>query len=123
MDKEQLDALRRQVEEDYRLDMAAIDRLQRRFQGSSSSISVGISSPTLSPAPSPIPMPTVSAAPLNSIPLSSIPIHPYPTQSEWSKFESRVEPANPAPAPTASSERRSDELEGSLRTMFSSVRR
>jgi hypothetical protein len=28
---EQLEALRRQVEEDYKLDMAAIDRLQRRF--------------------------------------------------------------------------------------------
>jgi len=29
--REQLDALRRQIEEDYRLDMAAIERLQRRF--------------------------------------------------------------------------------------------
>jgi hypothetical protein len=28
---EQLATLRRQVEEDYKLDMAAIDRLQRRF--------------------------------------------------------------------------------------------
>jgi hypothetical protein len=28
---EQLETLRRQVEEDYKLDMAAIDRLQRRF--------------------------------------------------------------------------------------------
>ena len=27
----ELEALRRQVEEDYKLDMAAIDRLQRRF--------------------------------------------------------------------------------------------
>lgn len=29
--REQLDALRRQIEEDYRLDLAAIERLQRRF--------------------------------------------------------------------------------------------
>jgi hypothetical protein len=31
LDKDQLDALRRQIEEDYRLDMAAIERLYRRF--------------------------------------------------------------------------------------------
>ncbi|HTX77503.1 MAG TPA: hypothetical protein VMD29_14940 [Terracidiphilus sp.] len=31
LSREQLDALRRQIEEDYRLDMAAIERLQRRF--------------------------------------------------------------------------------------------
>jgi hypothetical protein len=31
LDKDQLEALKRQVEEDYRLDMAAIERLQRRF--------------------------------------------------------------------------------------------
>jgi hypothetical protein len=31
LDREQLEALRRQIEEDYRLDMAAIERLQRRF--------------------------------------------------------------------------------------------
>lgn len=29
--KEQLDALRRQIEDDYRMDLAAIERLQRRF--------------------------------------------------------------------------------------------
>ena len=29
--REQLDALRRQIEEDYRLDVAAIERLMRRF--------------------------------------------------------------------------------------------
>ena len=38
--REQLDALRRQIEEDYRLDVAAIERLQRRF-----------SSPAQAPAP------------------------------------------------------------------------
>ncbi|MFZ0395020.1 MAG: hypothetical protein WCF17_08440 [Terracidiphilus sp.] len=32
--REQLDALRRQIEDDYRLDMAALERLQRRFSNS-----------------------------------------------------------------------------------------
>jgi hypothetical protein len=40
-DREQLEALKRQIEEDYRLDMAAIDRLQRRFVSSGSSTSSG----------------------------------------------------------------------------------
>jgi hypothetical protein len=31
LDQNQLETLRRQVEEDYRLDLAAIERLQRRF--------------------------------------------------------------------------------------------
>jgi len=31
LNRDQLDALRRQIEEDYRLDTAAIERLQRRF--------------------------------------------------------------------------------------------
>lgn len=33
-DREQLEALRRQIEDDYRLDVAAIERLQRRFNSS-----------------------------------------------------------------------------------------
>lgn len=33
LDRDQLEALRRQIEEDYRLDMAAIERLQRRLFG------------------------------------------------------------------------------------------
>lgn len=38
LDREQLEALRRQVEEDYKLDLAAIERCQRRFTyGNSSS--------------------------------------------------------------------------------------
>ena len=32
LDREQLEALRRQVEEDYKLDVAAIERFQRRFK-------------------------------------------------------------------------------------------
>lgn len=39
LDREQLEALRRQIEEDYRLDLAAIERLQRRFMVTSSGIS------------------------------------------------------------------------------------
>jgi len=31
LNREQLETLRRQVEEDYKLDLAAIERLQRRF--------------------------------------------------------------------------------------------
>lgn len=31
LDRDQLEALRRQIEEDYRLDIAAIERLQRRY--------------------------------------------------------------------------------------------
>ena len=33
-DREQLEALKRQIEDDYRLDVAAIERLQRRFNTS-----------------------------------------------------------------------------------------
>jgi hypothetical protein len=43
MDKEQLEALRRQVEEDYKLDIAAIERLLRRHSTASSSTSVSAS--------------------------------------------------------------------------------
>jgi hypothetical protein len=46
-DREQLEALKRQIEEDYRLDMAAIERLQRRFLTSSQ----GIAAVKESPAP------------------------------------------------------------------------
>jgi len=37
-DKEQVEALRRQVEEDYRSDMSAVERLQRRYATSSQGI-------------------------------------------------------------------------------------
>lgn len=36
LDKDQLEALKRQIDEDYRLDMAAIERLYRRFIPSAS---------------------------------------------------------------------------------------
>jgi hypothetical protein len=38
-DREQLEALKRQIEDDYRLDMAAIERLQRRFVSAGPSMS------------------------------------------------------------------------------------
>jgi len=38
-DREQLEVLKRQIEEDYRLDMSAIERLQRRFIPSSAGVS------------------------------------------------------------------------------------
>ncbi len=38
-DREQLEVLKRQIEDDYRLDMAAIERLQRRFVGASAAVS------------------------------------------------------------------------------------
>lgn len=46
-DREQLEALKRQIEEDYRLDMAAIERLQRRFIGGSGTPSNGNNGTTL----------------------------------------------------------------------------
>jgi hypothetical protein len=49
MDKEQLQALRCQVEEEYKLDIAAIQWLQQRFAGISSSSSY--SRPAAPPSP------------------------------------------------------------------------
>jgi hypothetical protein len=52
LNREQLEALRRQVEEDYKLDLAAIERLQRRFipQGAPpSSGNAGTANETLGP--------------------------------------------------------------------------
>ena len=63
LDREQLEALRRQIEEDYRLDMAAIDRLQRRFITSAvSPVSNGpVAERNITVLPSP--EPTVEAQP------------------------------------------------------------
>lgn len=106
MDREQLEALRRQVEEDYRLDIAAIERLQRRYPSAAGSVST-------------------SSALNNSIPLGAY----TPSQpSEWSNFGSGIDsssPVTPSAAPSAAAPggRRSDELEGSLRTMFNNGRK
>jgi hypothetical protein len=98
MDREQLEALRRQVEEDYRLDLAAIERLQRRYLGAASSIP--------------------SSTPSNSVPVSA-----YSSPGKWSEeAESRIEPPSPLPPKSAPAEWQRDELEGSLRTMFNGGR-
>lgn len=54
-DREQLDTLKRQVEDDYRLDLAAIERIQRRFFNASiNAAPTGLTPgnlPTWTPAP------------------------------------------------------------------------
>jgi hypothetical protein len=88
MDKEQLEVLRRQVEEDYKLDIAAIERLQRRF---------------------------ISAS--ESTPSDSVPLSGNSSPNERSNFDTRLEPPDRV-SPLGPAERKRDELEGSLRTMF-----
>jgi len=101
MNREQLDALRRQVEEDYRLDLAAIERLQRRFLGVTSAIP--------------------SSAPINA-PSNSAPVSAY-APGKWSEEdESRFDPPTPSAPPSAPPDRQRDELEGSLRNMFNGGR-
>jgi hypothetical protein len=92
LDREQLEALKRQIEEDYRLDITAIERLLRRYQaGSASGRSLGGTA--------------VTAAPTYLSPA----------------IESRPEPAA-ASVIELPQERKPDELTGTLRAMFSSVR-
>lgn len=86
LDWEQLEALKRQLEEDFKMDMAAIERLQRRFRQ----------------AQDKPPVTTVAAA------------------SNISVIETRPAAA-PKVEPVAQAE--PDELEGSLRTMFSNFRK
>ena len=86
MTSDQLDALRRQVEEDYRLDIAAIERLQRRF----------------------------------SIVLPGVPAASYSSSANGSNGESRATIPAPQATPAVSHH---DELEGSLRSMFTSSRK
>ncbi len=74
MDREQLAVLRRQAEEEYMLDLAAINRLQRRY---------------------PIDF--------NPIPSSRIsyPASAYSSPAEWAKLESRMEAVDPLWPPSA----------------------
>jgi hypothetical protein len=95
MEREQLEALRRQVEEDYKLDIAAIERLQQRYLGASGSTS-------------------------RSTPGDSAPPSGSSSPNERSSAEPSVEPHGPALPPTTSAERQRDELEGSIRTIFRS---
>jgi hypothetical protein len=63
IDKDQLELLKRQIEEEYRLDMAAVDRLQRRFSGLSAN---GNLSPQLAATPAPLMIET-PASPLPTL--------------------------------------------------------
>lgn len=76
MNREQLEALRRQVEEDYKLDIAAIERLERRFLGTSGSI------------------PGSSASPSSG----NIPTSAYASPDEWSNFQAKIESLGPMPS-------------------------
>jgi hypothetical protein len=93
MDREQLEALRRQLEEDYKLDIAAIERLLRRCPAASS--------------------PTASG---------SIPTSASSEPKVRPEVESRFEPPSPVLPCSGPAERKSDELVGSLRTIFSAGR-
>jgi hypothetical protein len=93
LDREQLEALRRQVEEDYKLDVAAIERFQRRFTGGNTN------SPTV-----PSSAPTTTA-----------------TVSEIRGASEMRGAVVPIPEPVGQAE--PDELTGSLRSMFSTYRR
>jgi hypothetical protein len=98
LDKDQLEALKRQIDEDYRLDMAAIERLYRRFIPSGSRPTASVVTNIESRG---------AAAPIES-------------RGAAVPFESRGAavpkvPAQDEPQPQA------DELTGSLRAMFSSI--
>ena len=91
IDRDQLDALKRQLEEEFRLDMAAIERIQSRVKI------------TAEPAPAKE-QPPVSSA------VSDAPFTETRPVAPTTRFE---------PPP----QRPPEELEGTLRSMFSSSRR
>ena len=84
---EKLDELRGQIEEEYRLDMAALEHLLRRFSG----------------------VPATASAPAS-----------MPVSNGAERGSSRVKSAPPGRPSLASDapERQSDEVDGSLRSMF-----
>jgi hypothetical protein len=94
LDRDQLEALKRQIEEDYRLDLAAIDRLLRRVQTSGSggrslaTAAVAVAPSYLAPAVEPRQESAAASTPVIELP----------------------------------QDRKPDELTGTLRAMFSSVR-
>jgi len=98
-DREQLEALKRQIEDDYRLDMAAIERLQRRLVAGPGNNATGRSlSSTAVNAPAGVNTPPTYLAPAPERPAEAAPVVELP------------QPRQP------------DELTGTLRAMFSSVR-
>jgi hypothetical protein len=119
LDRDRLEAFRRQVEEDYKLDVAAIERIQRRYLEPSNTIPIN----TVPINPNPI-----NPSPSNPNPSSSIPSRDTPkgfdslqspgTSSEWCTEQRTtiLQPSRPA-AP------QNDELVDSLRSMFAPVRR
>jgi len=92
LDRDQLEALKRQIEEDYRLDLAAIDRLLRRFQTSNGG-GRSLSNAAVTAAPS------------------------YLSPAVEPRQESASTPVIELPQ-----QGKPDELTGTLRAMFSSVR-
>ncbi len=94
MDREQLEALRRQVEEDYKLDIAAIERLLRRHSANSGA--------------------TRSSAPDNGA---------YSASSRWGDAESRIEPPSPVLSPSGQEGAKDDDLAGSIRNIFNGGRK
>ncbi|HKF46797.1 MAG TPA: hypothetical protein VKB38_05520 [Terracidiphilus sp.] len=110
-DKEQLDALRRQVEEEFRLDLAAIERLQRRYAGVA-----GI------PAAIPGGVPNGNYAPASS----SVASNSYPSASAAYSSQGNGLNADTRSAAIPSNSNQPDsqekELSGALRSMFKSVR-
>jgi len=94
LDRDQLEALKRQIEEEYHLDLAAIDRLLRRFQtGSAGGRSLATAAVNMAPSNL---SPTVE--PRQESAAASTPVIELPQ------------------------DRKPDELTGTLRAMFSSVR-
>ena len=109
MSREELEALRRQVDEDYKLDVAAIDRLERRYLGGAHAAAPGSSS---------------GNGALNDAPVSGVPARSCSTPSKWSEeAESRSEALIPPSPSLALPEWQRDELVGSLRTMFNVARK
>lgn len=88
LDREQILAMKRQLEEEFRMDMAAIERLERRFVKDSA--------------------PVAAVLPPSNV----------------SVLETRtVSAPRPEPVPEAAHQPAADELEGTLRSMFSSYRK
>jgi hypothetical protein len=104
LDKDQLEALRRQVEEDYQLDLAAIERLYRRFIPGSMRPAVASVTPIETRAPIETRVPIETRAPIETrIAMES-------RGAAVPKISAHDEP-----------QPQQDELTGSLRAMFSSI--
>jgi hypothetical protein len=97
LDKDQLEALRHQIDEDYRLDMAAVERLYRRYMTTSrptASVVTNIESRGAA-----VPIETRGVA---------VPIEPRGAAMPKVIAQDDLQP-------------QADELTGSLRAMFSSI--